>query len=87
LVEDELWVGNFGDEKINNYDPVTAISSRRFIKPMGLHSDWMVCGIFSLRRTESFSLPESQMKSTVSLASSLRIKTRISGAHAFLSAA
>ena len=50
----------------------------------------MACGIFCRSPTESSSPPESQTKSTVSLASSLRIKIRDAahlGAHVFLTVA
>ncbi|PYL22918.1 MAG: hypothetical protein DMF44_09555 [Verrucomicrobia bacterium] len=50
----------------------------------------MASGIFSRRRAESFSRLESQTKSMVSLASSLRIKIRDTahlGAHVFLTVA
>lgn len=35
LVEDELWVGNFGDGKINNYDPTTGAFIETLMKSDG----------------------------------------------------
>ncbi len=35
MVEDELWIGNFGDGKINNYDPVTGNFIERLMRADG----------------------------------------------------
>ena len=58
LVDGELWVGNFGDGLINNYNPVTGAFIETLSAPMAHRFNLMACGIFFLSATAFISPPE-----------------------------
>ena len=58
LVEEQLWVGNFGDGRINNYDPVSGNFIETLMRADGKRrSNLMACGIFFRSVTAFISPP------------------------------
>ena len=58
LVEgSNLWVGNFGDGLINNYDPVSGNFIETLMRADGTPLQLTACGIFCRRMPESSSPP------------------------------
>jgi len=64
MVNGELWSGNFGDGKINNYDPTTGAFLETLTRADGTPLQLIVYGTFFRSAVEFISQPELPMKPT-----------------------
>ena len=72
LVDGELWVGNFGDGRINNYDPNSGTFLETLSTADGTPLDFDGLGTFFLSATVSILRRESPTRSTDFSVSSLK---------------